>query len=193
MRFGKKEKKIIEEGTPTLIGENSSFEGNFVGNDSICIDGNFKGYIKCKENVYINQNAFIEGDISGKNVVVHGKVIGNITAKDTLIIGEKGKIIGDVSTKIFAVEKGGVVHGRCNMEKEVQNIEKETRGHNFLEKLSILSSRRSSEIKEKINNLEKSIDAPTKGNNGLEFPIDDSDDVIEVKEVPEDSSNSVSQ
>ena len=191
----KKDKKtsnnLIEGGTPTLIGANSSFEGSFEGSESICIDGRVRGYIDCKEDVYINKNAYIEGDVTGKNIVVHGKVIGNIIAKDTLLIGEKGKIIGDVSTKIFCVEKGGVLHGKCSMEKQVEKLDMDTEKKGFFNKFSLLNSKRSGNLKSKLDNLEKSINNPSTIEKDLSPKIDEIDDVIEVKQDTDLSSNSV--
>ncbi len=188
MAFSKKNKKDNTDATPTLIGINSFFEGNLRGSDSICIEGKFKGYIECKENVYINKGAYIEGDISGKNVVVHGKVIGNISAKETLIIGEKGKIIGDVSTKVFSVEKGGVLHGQCNMEEKIKDTEKDSRVSNILEKFSILSSKKDNEIKEKIDSFEKSISNPSSQVKGLDLSMNGDEDLIEVKDSSQSST-----
>ncbi len=188
MAFGKKDKKESIDSSPTLIGANSSFEGNFKGEDSICIEGTFKGLIECKEDVYINHSAHIEGDISGKNVVVHGKVIGNIIAKETLIIGEKGKVVGDISTKVFSVEKGGILHGNCNMQEQIKDIDKDSRTSSLFEKFSLLTGKKSNEIKEKINDFEKSISISDNKSNPLNMSINDDDDLIEVKESSTESS-----
>ncbi|GAB6888857.1 hypothetical protein JCM13304A_23570 [Desulfothermus okinawensis JCM 13304] len=188
MAFGKKEKKENVDSSPTLIGSNSAFEGNYKGEDSICIEGTFKGYIECKENVYVNKNAYIEGDITGKNIVVHGKVIGNIIAHETLIIGDKGKIVGDVSTKVFSVEKGGILHGKCSMQEQIKDMEKDSRITSIFEKFSVFSSKKTNDIKQKISNLEKSISDSSDNFNPLDLRLGDDEDLIEVKNAQDDSS-----
>ncbi len=176
MGFAKKREKI-EDGTPTLVGKNSSFEGNFSGNDSICIDGVFKGYIDCKGNVFINKDAVVEGDIKGKNIIVHGRVQGNIIAKEEIIIGQKGKVIGDISTKIFTVETGGILHGKCQMnggQEEAKNA------CSILDRFSMFGGKKHRTIREKLDVLEKDM----VGNCGAESPstinFEEDDDVIEV-------------
>lgn len=189
MAFAKKNKKERIDSTPTLIGAKSVFEGNYKGEDNICIEGIFKGIIECSEDVYINHSALIEGDISGKNVVVHGKVVGNVIAKETLIIGEKGKIVGDISTKVFSVDRGGILHGNCNMQEKIKDIKKDSRTRNLFEKFSILTGKKSNEIKEKINDFEKSISISDNKLNPLDMSINNDDDLIEVKESSTESSN----
>ncbi len=177
MGFGKKGKEKIEGGTPTLIGKNSSFEGNFSGNDSICIDGAFKGYIDCKENVFINKDAMVEGDIKGKNIIIHGRVKGNITAREEIIIGQKGKVIGDISTKIFTVERGGVLHGKCYMDNKREELKTTS---TLLDKISVFGGKKHKTINEKLDVLEEEIINPSPTKDGSSANLEEDDDVIEV-------------
>ncbi len=180
MGFGKKNREKIEEGTPTLIGKNTSFEGNFSGNESICIDGSFKGYIDCRENVFINREAVVEGDIVGKNIVIHGQVRGNIRAREEIVIGEKGRVIGDICTKIFTVERGGVLHGKCHMEKS----EEEKSPSGILEKFSLFGGGKQKSIKDKLEMLDKEMDLEPMGDTSSQ----EDDDVIEVVSSEEDKN-----
>lgn len=181
MGFGKKEKKILDETAPTLIGITCSLEGNLKANESVCIEGKVFGQIESEQNVYINKDAVVEGDIIAQNVVIHGKVIGNVTAKEATVIGTNGKIIGDVTTKLFSVETGGVLHGRCFMETQINNLEEDSRIKSLFEKFSIMANKKSNNIKGGIKKLEQNVLT-----NSFKNEIEE-DDIIEIKESSEES------
>lgn len=181
MGFGKKDKKILDETAPTLIGINCTVEGNLKGSDSVCIEGKVLGQIESEQNVYINKDAVVEGDIIAQNVVIHGKVIGNVTAKEATVIGNHGKVIGDVTTNLFSVETGGVLHGRCSMETQIKNIDEDSRIKNLFEKFSIMSNKKSNHSYSGITQ---------KNHNALENSLKKDlaeDDIIEIKESSEES------
>jgi cytoskeletal protein CcmA (bactofilin family) len=103
---------------PTLIGANSSFEGEFRGSDSLCIEGRFQGRLETEGTVFINQRAYVQAEIYAQQVYVHGEILGNIYAQEHLNIGATGKVTGEVTTRSLTIATGGFLNGRCQMEAE---------------------------------------------------------------------------
>lgn len=182
MAFGKKDKSKINDSAPTLIGVNCTLEGNLKGNDSICIEGRVFGEIESEQNVYVNKDAVVEGDIVAQNVVIHGKVIGNIKAKESTLIGNKGRVIGDVNTKVFSVESGGVLHGRCFMESQINEKEGDSKIKNLFDKFSSMSSsiKKDTSLNEKLY----------KAKNDFSLASNKSEDEEDIIEVPSPSEES---
>jgi cytoskeletal protein CcmA (bactofilin family) len=94
------------------------FEGSLQTQNSICIEGVFKGRLECKGRVILNKSGNLEADIIAANVSIRGKVTGNITVLEQLDIGATGVVHGDVRSASVTVEKGGVLDGTCKMLSE---------------------------------------------------------------------------
>jgi cytoskeletal protein CcmA (bactofilin family) len=107
----------------TVIGAKAVFAGVLLTKNSICIEGGFKGRLKCESHVILNKSATIEADIIAEYISVHGKVTGNITALKHLNIGTTGIIRGDVKAAAITIDKGGTLDGTCKMLSEQQVTE----------------------------------------------------------------------
>ena len=104
----------------TVIGSEATFAGVLLTKNSICIEGGFKGQLKCESQVILNKSAIIEADIVAEYISIYGKVTGNITALKQLNIGMTGIVHGDVKTAAITVDKGGILDGTCKMLSEQQ-------------------------------------------------------------------------
>ncbi len=180
MVFSKKEKKQLDESAPTLIGASCSLEGNIKAGESVCVEGKIVGHIDSEQNVYINKDAVVEGDIIAQNVVIHGKIIGNVTAKEAIVIGSTGKVIGDVNTKLFSVETGGVLHGRCFMETQINNPEEHSKMKSLFEKFSNITNKKAKPIANDITTVGHSLSENL-------ITSEEEDDIVEVTKSADDS------
>jgi cytoskeletal protein CcmA (bactofilin family) len=115
-------------GAPTLLGPNTSFEGRFLGHDSICIEGEFRGELINESSVFINKSGRVQADVKARNVFVHGDVEGNIRASENLNIGPSGRVRGDVDTRSLTVVTGGRLDGNCRMLDENGEVISESQG-----------------------------------------------------------------
>jgi len=118
--FQKKEQVTIDvnaEKIDTIIGKNSSFEGNIMSQGTVRIDGKFNGKIDVKGNIIIGDSAKLEAEIMAENVIVSGEIKGNINAKNQIEITSTGKIYGDIEVKKLIVDDGAVFDGKCTMIK----------------------------------------------------------------------------
>jgi cytoskeletal protein CcmA (bactofilin family) len=183
-------KERIMDGAPTLIGANCSIEGSYSGNDSICIEGEFKGRVECEENVYVNNGAKVYADIIARFVAVHGEVKGNITAKEELNIGATGRITGDVFTPSLTVITGGFINGRCKMlsgEKDLQASQ--SFSSRVVDKFSLFRAVEDQESSaEAVETFEETLGSPEPAEHGVESSYDSLDDLVEINEDEEEKA-----
>ena len=176
------------DGAPTLIGANCSIEGSYSGNDSICIQGEFKGRVECEENVYVNSGARVYADIIARFVAVHGEVKGNITAKEELNIGATGRITGDVFTPSLTVITGGFINGRCKMLSGENDLQaNQSFSSRVVDKFSLFRAVEDKETSmESVETLEESIASSRTAGEQAESPYDSLDDLVEITEDEEE-------
>jgi len=96
------EKGVRLEGTLHL-------EGTFRINSEV------KGTIISKDTLVLGDEAKVEGQIEGTQVIVAGRFDGVIHAKTRVEIQPKGIVTGEIHTPCLAIEAGGVFDGRCHM------------------------------------------------------------------------------
>lgn len=107
----------------TLIGKNTTVEGNIKSQGSVRIDGNVNGKIEIQGNLIIGESSKIEADILTDNISVSGEVLGNITAKKQVQITSTGKVFGDIDVQNLIIDEGAVFEGKCKMNKKSNTIE----------------------------------------------------------------------
>lgn len=99
----------------TIIGKNTTFNGNLECAGSVRIDGILNGDINVLGNVLISDEAVITGNIEALSVSLAGRVRGNIHTKEFLKLPSKAHLEGDIRVKSFIVDQGAVFHGKCEV------------------------------------------------------------------------------
>lgn len=103
------------QSTDTLIGSETSVEGKVYCNASLRIDGNIRGNITCKGDLYIGEQAVLHSDITAANVYHAGKIHGTVTTNGTLFMAQSGKIFGDLEVAKIQITEGAVFEGTIIM------------------------------------------------------------------------------
>jgi len=116
-RSGKPDSVTSSEIT-TLIGEECLFEGNITTSASTRIDGKLKGNITGQSSLIIGENGVVIGEVRSDEATVYGKVEG-IVESSRLEIKKGGHVSGDIFVQTLTIEDGGLLNGRCTMEKSV--------------------------------------------------------------------------
>jgi cytoskeletal protein CcmA (bactofilin family) len=65
--------------------------------------------------VVLGENARVEGEIDGNQVVIGGRFEGVLRAKGRVEIMSKGVVRGEVHSPCLVIEAGGILDGRCHM------------------------------------------------------------------------------
>lgn len=82
------------------------------------IDGQIRGTVRAKDRLHLGENSLLEGEVEGSEISVAGRVTGTIRCKDRVEILASGVVEGDVHTPSLVIEPGGVLDGRCYMQKQ---------------------------------------------------------------------------
>jgi len=123
--FNNKKSPVEYNNVNTIIGEDCSFEGLFIGKGSIRVDGTIKGEIKLAGNLFVGEKGKVLGNVKGENIFVAGEVQGDIYAEEQLRISATGKLYGDVNIKTFILDEEATFEGNCKMHKH-ESEEKRT-------------------------------------------------------------------
>ena len=111
--------KINTSNYVTIIGKNTTFNGNLECTGSVRVDGNLNGDINILGNLLICNEAIITGNIEALSVNVAGTIRGNILTKEFLKLQSKAHLEGDIKVKSFIVDQGAVFRGRCEVFEEL--------------------------------------------------------------------------
>ena len=105
----------------TIVGAESSFQGNLRSKGSVRIDGKIEGGVSA-EGVIIGERGEVQGDISARTVVVGGKITGNVHATESLELLTKCQVFGDLHAPQLLISEGAIFEGSCLMASEKSKV-----------------------------------------------------------------------
>jgi cytoskeletal protein CcmA (bactofilin family) len=109
--FNNKRPKKQYFSVATIVTQGTVSIGDFIGNDSIHIDGEVRGNIKVNSVVVIGKTGKVTGNIKAQQIVCSGKLHGNVIC-DSMEILESGFIDGQIKSNKTLVKgsyKGGII------------------------------------------------------------------------------------
>ena len=124
--LGKKDNGTPASGGQTLttiIGRGTLFEGTMKVENSVRIDGIFKGELSCSGSLTISQTGEAYAHLEGKDIYINGIVRGTVRA-EKVRLDSQARFIGDVYANALSVSEGAVFHGSCSMEIDEENKNK---------------------------------------------------------------------
>ena len=92
-----------------------SLDGRIELSGAFRLDANLKGTIVSNSTLVLGENARVEGEIQGNQVVIAGRFEGKLTAKGRVEIQAKGVVRGEIHAPCVMIEAGGIFDGRCHM------------------------------------------------------------------------------
>ena len=96
----------------TVIGKGVYIEAaRLSGNESVRIDGTYKGLIDIEGSLVLGDEGSITGDVRANYFLVAGQIDGNITCTSQLHFASTAKIFGDVNAASLIVDDGAQVSG----------------------------------------------------------------------------------
>jgi cytoskeletal protein CcmA (bactofilin family) len=101
----------------TVVGPNTSVQGDIRSSGGVRIDGDFGGTIDIAGNLIVGEQAKIVATISANNVQIQGTVQGTVTAKRLEIL-DTGKLWGDIQVDSFVLDDGGFYRGQSKMQSD---------------------------------------------------------------------------
>ena len=106
----------------TIIGRGSCFEGKLTVDNSVRIDGVFKGELACTGELTISQSGEADATLQCKDAYIDGVVSGTVRA-DKVRLDTQSRFTGEVYTDSFTVSEGAIFHGSCSMENHKKKSE----------------------------------------------------------------------
>ncbi|MCM8770632.1 MAG: polymer-forming cytoskeletal protein [Candidatus Omnitrophica bacterium] len=115
-------RKKIEE---KILDVDASMQGtlNFKEPVNLRINGKFEGTLETKGNLTIGENAIVNANITGDNIIIGGKVKGKIVARERLTLLPTAILQGDMVPAKLNVAEGAIIEGNCRMLNEYFNAE----------------------------------------------------------------------
>ena len=101
----------------TVLGSNTSVEGDIRSNGGVRIDGDLEGTIQIAGSLIVSESAKVVATISARNVQIQGAVKGNVTA-NRLVILDTGKLWGDIAVRSCVLDDGGFFQGYSKMQDD---------------------------------------------------------------------------
>jgi cytoskeletal protein CcmA (bactofilin family) len=96
----------------TIIGPNTSINGDIDSGGFTRIDGSVRGDVRAKGRIVIGERARLKSNITGTNITIGGVVYGNIVADGHLVILSTALVIGDIITRRIQADDGCLIHGK---------------------------------------------------------------------------------
>lgn len=101
----------------TIIGRGTLFEGTMQVENSVRIDGIFKGELTCSGALTISQSGEAYAHLEGKDIYINGMVRGTVRA-EKVRLDSQARFIGDIHATALSISEGAILHGSCAMEIE---------------------------------------------------------------------------
>lgn len=109
-----------------MIGEKSYFEGKFLVNGTIQINGKFEGDILKVDQIFVGATGKVKANLEASSVVIEGVVVGNIKATTRVMLLPTARVLGDLKTPELIIQNGVILEGRCLISNNLNEPAKDT-------------------------------------------------------------------
>ena len=96
----------------TSIDATTKLNGKLHCKETIRIDGQLKGEVRCAKSVIVGEEGNLQATIEADEVIVSGTVKGDIIAKRKITLQGTARVTGDLSTPGIVIEEGAKLEGR---------------------------------------------------------------------------------
>jgi cytoskeletal protein CcmA (bactofilin family) len=120
--FGKEkeDKKKVGE-VAGFIGKGMAIEGKMSFEETVRVDGSFKGEISATGTLVVGDGGFIEGEVKAGSAIITGTVKGSLDAAVRVELRSPAKFFGEIKTPTLIIDEGVVFEGTCVMVKKEGN------------------------------------------------------------------------
>jgi cytoskeletal protein CcmA (bactofilin family) len=100
----------------TILGPDIRIEGSLQFENSVLIEGEFKGEIVSEHGqLTIGEKARVEGSLTGGQITIRGHVEGSVEATERVHLADRGELIGDLTTPSLQMDESVTFEGNCRM------------------------------------------------------------------------------
>jgi cytoskeletal protein CcmA (bactofilin family) len=92
------------------------------------VEGTVKGGLSVRGVLLIGAKAVVDGDIKGREVVIHGHVGGTLRADERIHLAKGAKVKGDLYCRSLIIDEGVHFEGRSHMDEKPEGSAPSSRG-----------------------------------------------------------------
>jgi cytoskeletal protein CcmA (bactofilin family) len=107
-----------EAGNESVIDPHARFNGKYVSDRDLRIEGEAQGEIECQGTLIISPQARVRSAITAHNVIINGDYEGDVDCGGRFEIGSTGRVKGQVKTQVLVVKEGAHWEGSVIMTHE---------------------------------------------------------------------------
>jgi cytoskeletal protein CcmA (bactofilin family) len=104
-----------ESGNESVIDPHARFNGKYVSDRDLRIEGEAQGEIECQGTLIISPQARVRSGITAHNVIINGDYEGDVDCGGRFEIGSTGRVKGKVKTQVLVVKEGAHWEGSVIM------------------------------------------------------------------------------
>ena len=110
--------RTSDRGNESVIDPHARFNGKYVSDRDLRIEGEAQGEIECQGTLIISPQARVRSAITAHNVVVNGDYEGDVDCGGRFEIGSTGRVKGNIKTQVLVVKEGAHWEGSVTMTRE---------------------------------------------------------------------------
>jgi cytoskeletal protein CcmA (bactofilin family) len=107
-----------DAGNESVIDPHARFNGKYVSDRDLRIEGEAQGEIECQGTLIISPQARVRSAITAHNVIINGDYEGDVDCGGRFEIGATGRVKGAVKTQVLVVKEGAHWEGSVVMTRE---------------------------------------------------------------------------
>jgi cytoskeletal protein CcmA (bactofilin family) len=104
-----------DTGNESVIDPHARFNGKYVSDRDLRIEGEAQGEIECQGTLIISPQARVRSGITAHNVIINGDYEGDVDCGGRFEIGSTGRVKGKVKTQVLVVKEGAHWEGSVIM------------------------------------------------------------------------------
>jgi len=107
-----------DPGNESVIDPHARFNGKYVSDRDLRIEGEANGEIECSGTLIISPQAKVRSAITAANVIINGDYEGDVNCGGRFEIGSTGRVKGSVKAQVLVVREGAHFEGGVIMTPE---------------------------------------------------------------------------
>ncbi len=104
-----------DAGNESVIDPHARFNGKYVSDRDLRIEGEASGEIECSGTLIISPQAKVRSSITAANVIINGDYEGDVDCGGRFEIGSTGRVKGKVKAQVLVVKEGAHFEGAVLM------------------------------------------------------------------------------
>ena len=107
-----------DPGNESVIDPHARFNGKYVSDRDLRIEGEASGEIECSGTLIISPQAKVRSAVTAANVIINGDYEGDVDCGGRFEIGSTGRVKGKVKAQVLVVKEGAHFEGQVIMTPE---------------------------------------------------------------------------